>query len=86
MWIMKFALKLSFSALVISPDQRCSVPDRSIFGNLNLLRDLVDYVKQTNETGILVNLDQEKAFDRVDRDFLMRFTTTWVWRNISEMD
>ena len=29
-------------------------------------------VDKTNETGILVTLDQEKAFDRVDHDFLMR--------------
>ena len=29
-------------------------------------------IDKTNETRILVTLEQEKAFDRVDHDFLMR--------------
>ena len=29
-------------------------------------------IDKTNETGILVTLDQEKALDRVDYEFLMR--------------
>ena len=29
-------------------------------------------IDKTNETGILVTLDEEKAFDRVDHEFLMR--------------
>ena len=29
-------------------------------------------IDKTNETGILVTLDQEKTFDRVDHEFLMR--------------
>ena len=56
---------------IIDPDQTCSVPGRSISGNVIMLRDVLDYIGQTNETGILVSLDQEKAFDRVNRDFLM---------------
>ena len=56
---------------IIHPDQTCSVPGRSIFDNLTLLRDVLDYVNVTNEPGILLNLDQEKAFDRVDRLFLL---------------
>ena len=55
---------------IVDPDQTCSVPGRSINSNVILLRDTLDYIKRTNETGILVNLDQEKAFDRVDRSFL----------------
>ena len=56
---------------IVDPDQTCSVPGRSISSNLVLLRDTLEYIERTNETGILVSLDQEKAFDRVDRVFLM---------------
>ena len=35
-----------------------------------MFRDVLDHVNITNETGILVSLDQEKAFDRVDHSFL----------------
>ena len=50
-------------------DQTCSVPGRSISSNLSLLRDTLDFIERTGETGILVSLDQEKAFDRVNRSF-----------------
>ena len=56
---------------IVDPDQTCSIPGRSISSNLILLRDTLDYIEQTNETGVLVSLDQEKAFDRVNRSFLM---------------
>ena len=62
---------------IIQRDQTCSVPGRTIFENLSLLRDTLDYVNITNETGILLSLDQEKAFDRVDRSFLMNVFTTF---------
>ena len=68
------ALSLRLSKVldsIVSPDQTCSVPGRSIASNLILLRDTLDYIERTNETGILVSLDQEKAFDRVDRSFLI---------------
>jgi len=54
---------------IVDPDQTCSVPGRRIPSNLHLLRDILDYITRTNETGILVSLDQEKAFDRVNRTF-----------------
>ena len=57
---------------IVHKDQTCGVVDRSIFSNLQLIRDMLDMIDKTNETGILVTLDQEKAFDRVDHDFLMR--------------
>ena len=57
---------------IVHQDQTCSVPGRSIFSNLQLVRDVLDMIDKTNETGILVTLDQEKAFDRVDHEFLMR--------------
>ena len=55
---------------IVHPDQTCSVPGRSIFSNVTLLRDVFDYIEQTDEAAILVSLDQEKAFDRVNRSFL----------------
>ena len=56
---------------IVDPDQTCSVPGRRITSNLHVLRDVLDYIDRTNETGILVSLDQEKAFDRVNRTFLL---------------
>ena len=57
---------------IVDPDQTCSVPGRKISSNLHILRDILDYIDRTGETGILVSLDQEKAFDRVNRTFLQK--------------
>ena len=57
---------------IVSPDQTCSVSGRRISSNLHALRDILDYIDRTNETGILLSLDQEKAFDRVNRNFLLK--------------
>ena len=51
------------------------VVGRSIFSNLHLVRDLLDMIDKTDECRILVTLDQEKAFDRVDHAFLMGVLT-----------
>ena len=56
---------------IIDPDQTCSVPGRSIFSSLGLLRDTLALIERTNEPGISVSLDQEKAFHCVDRSFLL---------------
>ena len=48
---------------------------RLIFYNLHLIRDTLDMINKTDETGILVTLDQMKAFDRVHNEFLMRVLT-----------
>ena len=57
---------------IVHQDQTCNVPGRSICSNLQLVCDVLDMIDKTNETGILVTLDQEKEFDRVDHEFLMR--------------
>ena len=63
---------------IVHSDQTCSVVGRSIFSNLHLIRDTLDMINKTDETGILVTLDQMKAFDRVDHEFLMRVLTKFV--------
>ena len=59
-------------ATVIHNDQSYCIPERSIFDNLFLIRDLLSYVKELNLNMGLISLDQEKAFDRVDHAFLFR--------------
>ena len=56
---------------VIYPDQTCGIPGRSIHESISTLRDTIH---QTNRGGqvILISLDQEKAFDRIDRSFLFK--------------
>ena len=46
------------------------MPGRAFLENFALFQDISNYVNIINETGILVTLDQEKAFDRVDHAFL----------------
>ncbi|CAM2105798.1 unnamed protein product [Caretta caretta] len=61
----------SVLANVIHPDQTYSVPDRSIFDNLFLVRDLLDLGRRDGLSFTLLSLDQEKAFDRVDHGYLL---------------
>ena len=60
---------------IINKDQTCGIPDRSIYENLFLLRDTIDYVKHKELSAAIISLDQEKAFDRVNHGFLQRVLT-----------
>ena len=57
---------------ILSEDQTCGVPGRSIFENLFLLRDTIDYARLKQLSAAVISLDQEKAFDRVNHAFLQR--------------
>ena len=66
-----FALRLQqVLPFVLNKDQTCSVPGRSIFENLMLVRDSIDYCNEKSLPLALVKIDQEKAFDRVNWSFL----------------
>ena len=56
--------------LVVAKDQTYGVPGRFIGGNVAFRRDVVDYAALSNVRVALLSLDQEKAFDRVDWDFM----------------
>ncbi|CAM2118664.1 unnamed protein product [Caretta caretta] len=56
----------SVLADVIHPDQTYTVPGRTIFDNLYLVRDLLELGYRDGLSFTLLSLDQEKAFDRVD--------------------
>ena len=57
---------------IISIEQNCSVPQRTIFNNLFLIRDLIKYKTEENDNFYLVQIDQEKVFDKIDRPFLFK--------------
>ncbi|CAM4542307.1 unnamed protein product, partial [Lepidochelys kempii] len=61
----------SVLADVIHPDQTYTVPDRSIFDNLFMVRDLLELGRRDGLSFALLSLDQEKAFDRVDHGYLL---------------
>ena len=57
---------------IISIEQNCSVPQRTIFNKLFLIRDLIKYTTEKNNNFYLLQIDQEKAFDKIDRPFLFK--------------
>ena len=56
--------------LVVAKDQTCGVPGRYIGENVAFLRDVVSYAGFFDSPLAILSLDQEKAFDRVDWDFM----------------
>lgn len=57
---------------VIHSGQSYCVPGRSIFDNIYFIRDLFDVSKILGIDMGLISLDQEKAFDRVEHDYLWK--------------
>ena len=57
---------------VISKEQTYGVSNRSIFSNLFTIRELIHYSNTKCIQSYIVPIDQEKIFDKVDRDFLYR--------------
>ena len=62
---------------IIGIDQTCSVKGRSIFDNLHLIRNVMDYIDQKNLGASFICLDQEKAFDRVSRSYMLDTLTAF---------
>ena len=55
---------------IINGDQRGCVPGRFIGENIRLIDDLIFEVENSTENPIILMLDQEKAFDRVEWNWL----------------
>lgn len=69
--VLTFRLRSVISS-VISDVQSCGIPGRFSGENVRLFQDAIDYANSRNIGGALLSLDQEKAFDRVDWNFLFR--------------
>lgn len=55
---------------IIHPNQAGYVKGRNISENIRTLLDILDYLKQTDKPGILINIDFKKAFDSIEWTFL----------------
>lgn len=57
---------------VIDVHQTCGIPGRSIYDSVMTLRDIAYDINCRKAHGIFISIDQEKAFDRINRQFLDR--------------
>ena len=55
---------------IIGIDQTSAIKGRSIFDNLHLIRNVIDYVDQKDLAACFICVDQEKAFDRVSWSYM----------------
>ena len=54
----------------ISIEQTCGIPNRSLFSNHFTIREIINHINTKNINSFTISIDQEKAFDKVDREFL----------------
>lgn len=67
------ALQLMESAdTMIDEDQAGFIPKRSIFNHIRLAKAIINYAEIAEEDGVIIALDQEKAYDRIRHDYLWK--------------
>lgn len=62
---------------IIEEEQTCGILGRTIFENLYIVRDTIEYTKDHGIPAYLISLDFQKAFDSVDHDFLEKTLQTF---------
>ena len=58
--------------VIIGKHQTCGVPGRSIFENIIFSQDAIFFANKYNKPLAIVSIDQSKAFDRVNRPFMLK--------------
>lgn len=59
-----------YMGLLLHMDQTYCIQDRTIMDNLFLMRDVMDVCNVYNKSVGILSLDQEKASDKIDHNFL----------------
>jgi len=62
---------------LVNPDQSYAIPGRTIHDNIFLVRDLIQYAEKTQTKVGFLSLDQEKAFDQMNHDYLFETLLTF---------
>jgi hypothetical protein len=63
---------------VIRPSQTGFVEGRSILDNTFLAQEAQEWAEESNQDLVLLLLDFEKAFDRIEWSFLLKLSKNWV--------
>ena len=59
-------------ASIIEPTQAYSVPGREVSDTVRTISDVIEWMKTDGQGGIVLSLDFNKAFDRVEHHFLFK--------------
>jgi hypothetical protein len=62
---------------LVHPDQAGFIPGRSIFDHVRLSQAMISYAEAEEIDGVIVALDQEKAYDRVRHDYMWKALDTY---------
>ena len=62
---------------IIGEEQTCGIEGRTIFQNLYTVRDTITYANDHKIPAYIISLDFQKAFDKVDHDFLAKTLTAF---------
>lgn len=57
---------------VIGIEQSAAINNQSIFGTLQLIRNIKDYCQERGIPCVLLSFDQTKAFDRMDQNYVIK--------------
>ena len=57
---------------IIHENQTACIKNRTIYNNLSYTRDIIDIANAEKLEACILSIDQVKAFDRVDREFLFK--------------
>lgn len=66
--ILTKALAIQLASIIhklIHPDQSSFIPKRSIFDLIQLAQTMTAYANLMEENGVIITLDQEKAYDKI---------------------
>ena len=77
-WLKKLLLtELKIHCPIIHNDQICFLKGRYIGGNIRetIHGDIIEYAGRQKQNGIIASIDFEKAFDKIEWDFILKIIT-----------
>ena len=67
---------------LLNPFQSSGAKERDIINNILNLQNILEYVKENNKDLAVISLDNEKAFDRIEQNYINKI---WISYKLSKM-